>query len=192
MSKEITIIKPSDVSDVKTRVLEVQQRANELDITDELVMRRGESMLTVIKTIENEIKSRKEEITRPLMQALASARDLFKPLEIGHEDAKRTIKTKMLSWQSAEDERVATEKARLEARVEKGTMKAETAAGKLETINAAPRANVRVIRKLEIFDGSLIPREYCEPVRELVTQALMSGHEVPGARFVEEKIIVTK
>jgi len=178
---------------VKGKVLAVQEAAYKYVIKEASDLTLGENMLRTIKEIETGITTRKEEITRPLMKALASARDLFKPLETGHAEAKKVIKEKMLAWQIEEDERIAKEQAKIAARVEKGSLKAETAAGKLATIEEGKsKLNTRTLRKLDIFDEAAIPREYLVPDRDAITKALFAGTVVPGAQLKEEKVIVTK
>ncbi len=191
-TKEIALPESKELSTHRTQVLGIQKSANEYEVeTDGVEV--GEEMLRAIRDVEGGIVDRKTEITRPLMQALASARDLFKPFELGLADAKKTVKAKILAF-SIEQEEVARKKAEaIEKRAEKGTMRADTAADKLAAIeDSKVKTNTRTLRKLSIVDETLIPREYMVVDREAVTKALFAGTEVPGATLVEEKILVTK
>lgn len=182
-----------ELAEVKSQVLAVQQAAYKYVIKESSDLTLGENMLRTIKDIETGITLRKEEITRPLMKALSSARDLFKPLETGHAEAKKVIKEKMLAFQLEEDVRIREQQAKIEARVEKGTMRPDTAVGKLETITGArSKLNTRILRKLDIFDETALPREYLVPDRDAITKALFAGMVVPGAQLKEEKVLVTK
>lgn len=198
MTGEISVV---EVKEYETKVLAVQQAANEFTVSSPEDMERGADMLHVIKKIEDSIITRKEAITRPLMAALSSAREMFKPLELGHAEAKKTIKGKMLVYQVAEEERVAADKAKIEGRVERGTMRADTAIKKLNEMEEAPKsatgsvgkASVRTIVKIRISDESLIPREYLVPDMTKITEAVLRGNQtIAGVERYEEKQIVSR
>lgn len=192
MTQELILPDSKELGEHRIQTLGIQKSANSYEVeTDGLEV--GEEMLRAVRDVETSITTRKTEITRPLMQALASARDLFKPFELGLGDAKKVVKAKILAY-SIEQEEIARKSAEaVEKRVEKGTMKAETAAGKLAAIeDSKVKTNVRTLRKLSIVDEMLIPREYLIVDREAVTKALFAGTEVPGAILVEEKILITK
>ena len=74
------------------------------------------------------------------MEALNSARDLFKPIEANLAEAERIVKGKMVAYQTKVDEEAEAERLRLAKRVEKGTMKPETAVKKMEAIEEAPKS----------------------------------------------------
>jgi len=195
MSQELTIPK-----EIKTQVLFVQKQATALEIKSEADMTNASDLLNAVIKVEKMITERKEAITRPLMTALASARDLFKPFEYGYTEAKKTIKAKMLSYSIEEEERINKEKARVEARLEKGTMRQDTAIKKLEDIGDAPKSfageqsktSLRKVTKVRIVDESLIPREYLVVDMIKVQNAVLKQNlSVPGVETYEEKSIVS-
>lgn len=190
----LVAVPEKELAEYKTKILGVQQAANLYEIKDSKDLEKGEAMLTTIKEIEKAMTVRKEEITRPMMQALSSIRDLFKPRELDLAEGKKTVKAKMLAFQIEEDARIAKEEARVAARVEKGTMKAETGAGKLETIAASkPKLNTRTLVKVRVVDETAIPREYMMPNMTAITEAILRKNvEIPGVERYEEKVIVTK
>ncbi|MES2006884.1 MAG: siphovirus Gp157 family protein [Patescibacteria group bacterium] len=192
MAQELVLPDSTELSVHRTQTLGIQKAASSYEVgTDGIEV--GEEMLRAIRDVEDSITTRKTEITRPLMQALASARDLFKPFELGLADAKKTVKAKILAYSIEQDEKARIEAEKVEKRVEKGTLKAETAAGKLEKIEEGKvKTNTRTLRKLSIVDETAIPREYMVVDREAVTKALFAGVDVPGAVLVEEKILITK
>ena len=194
MSKEVAILPdPNEISERRDRVTGIQKYASAIVVNSQEMVNEGAHMLREIKDVETSLIDRKTEITRPLMQALASARDLFKPFETGLADAKKTIKEKIVAYTIEQDSLALAEADKLEKRVDKGTMKAETAAAKLEKLELnRVHSNTRTLRKLSIVDETLIPREYLTVNREMVTKALFAGTEVPGAQLVEEKKVVIK
>lgn len=155
--------------------------------------------LAKMKQVAKLIKERKELITKPLMEALNSARDLFKPIEANLAEAERVMKGKMLAYNDEVDKKAEQDRLRLAQRVEKGTMKAETAVAKMETIEDAPTSvqgkvgasAVRIIKKYRVVDETKIPREYLVPDMGKITEALKAGKAVPGAEIYEEKVIAS-
>ena len=189
-----------EIVEYKKQVSFVQQKADDLSIVTESDMSIGSDLLNDVKKVEESIKERKEAITRPMMESLASTRELFKPLETAHAEAKKTIKSKMLAFTVAESERVEKEKARVMARAEKGTIRTDTAINKLEAIGETKKSfagnssktSVRTVTKVRVIDESLLPREYLIPNITKITEALMKQKiAVPGAETYEEKSIVS-
>lgn len=177
--------------EVKTQITSFQNSVNALEIRHPNDVIVACDMLKTIKSVEDRLVERKEEITRPLMKALGSARDLFKPLEIGLAESKKTLKAKMLAFQAEEDLRIEHAQKKIGARVEKGTMKASTAVEKIEEMQSSRSSTkTRTLRKLSITDETLLPREYLVPDREAITRALFKDLHVPGATLIEEKIVV--
>ncbi len=196
--KEVAVIPPEkELKEYKSQVTFVQKAANDLVISSNEDMEKGTDLLNAVKQIKTAITERKEQITRPLMTALASARDLFKPLETGHAEAEKTIKAKMLAFSESEQTRIDTDKDRIQKRVEKGTMKVETALDKLENLGEVGKSfsgdsgkvSIRVIRKVRVVDETLLPREYLVPDLKKITQDALQGKLIPGIDIYEEKVV---
>ena len=180
-----------EIAEVKEHVLTLQQNAKDMVITNELEFTQAEQFSKLILSAEKTVTARKELITRPLMDSLASVRDLFKPLESAISDTKAIVKKKRLDWTNKEEARIALEKSRVEARVEKGTMRVDTAMKKVEAIGTAPKSGVRLLPRMRIVDESIIPREYMTPNLPVLTEAVVKQRlTIPGCEFYEEKIIV--
>ena len=188
-----------EVSVVKQQATKALGAAQELEIADDEGMVGATDLLSKMKSVAKMIKERKEQITRPLMEALESARGLFKPIETNLAEAERVVKTKMLAYNAEQDRKAEAERLKLAKRVEKGIMKPETAVAKMEAIQAAP-ANVqgktgamafRTIKKYRVTDESKLPREYLMPDTAKINEALKAGKEVPGAEAYEEKIVAS-
>jgi hypothetical protein len=158
-------------------------------------------MLSKIKQVGRMIKERKEAITKPLMEALDSARDLFRPIEKSHKDAETIIKTKMLAYQSDQEKKREIEKVKLAERVEAGTLKPETAIKRMENMQEVStnvkgkfgEVSTRTIKKLRIVDETKIPREYLIPNMPKINEAaLKQGAQIPGVEVYEEKVIAAR
>ncbi len=190
---ELALPPSTEMSGYRTQILSVQKAANELRIENEKDLTAAEVLLKQVSDGEKIITGRKEEITRPLMKALASGRDLFKPLELGFADAKKVIKSKMLGYQAEEEQRIAESTAKVEARVAKGTMRADTGANKLEALGSVPKMNTRTLVKVRVVDEFLVPREYLEVNMTKVTNAVLrEGAVIPGIEKYEERVVAVR
>lgn len=190
-----------EIDIVKREVITVQKAANDFQITSDTDLAMSADILKQITEGEKLMTSRKEEITRPLMTSLSSVRDLFKPLELGFADAKKTIKSKILAYQIEQDEKAEKERAKIAAKVEKGTMRAGTAAGKMESIvdsaksveGASGKLSVRILQKVRVVDEYAIPREYLVVDMTKITEAVLKqGITIPGVERYEEKSIASR
>lgn len=190
-----------EVDIVKKEMLTVQKIANDFQINNDDDLAQSADILKKISEGEKLLTTRKEEITRPLMQSLSSIRDLFKPIELGFADSKKMLKSKVVAYQLEQEEKAEKEKARLAARVEKGTMRADTAASKIEAIEEPKKSvagsvgkiSTRILVKVRIVDETAIPREYLVPDMAKITEAVLKqGIEIPGVEKYEEKSIAIR
>jgi len=174
----------------------LEQAARSLTITDSEGYIAAENLLKEIMRNEKKVAEVRGQHTRPAMDTLSFIRDLFKPAELSIADAKKVIKAKMLAYENAIDEKIEREKAKLAARVEKGTMRSDTAAGKMEALEEsknipAVKSSVRVVTKVRVTDLSLVPLEYLvADMTKITTAVLREGIAIPGVEKYEEKSIV--
>lgn len=184
-------IREKEVVEYRSQVGFLVDTAKALKVESKEDYEKATELLAQVREVEVALQERKEKITRPLMAGLAEARELFKPLEASHAEAKKTIKEKMLDYSIKEDERIAKEKEKVEARVEKGTMRVDTAVKKLENIGEAPKTNLVTRTKVRITDESLIPREFLVPDMVKINDAVLKNKlTIPGVETYEEKSIV--
>ena len=194
-------IDSKEVAVVRQQATKALTAANEIAINKVDDLTKATDVLSKIKSVGKMIKQRKEKITRPLMESLSSVRDLFKPIEQSHAEAERIIKGKMLVFQENEERAQAEAKQKLVERVERGTMKAETAIDKIEDMQDVPTAakgkvgsiSTRTIKKVRIVDELKLPREYLSPNMPKINEdALKKSVEIPGVEVYSEKVIAAK
>lgn len=195
------LIPQKDVSTLRSQSSLILAAANSLVVESEKDMDASADVLHQVKELEKTIIDRKEEITRPLMAGLASARELFKPFETVVADAKKIIKAKQLDFMRAEEERREKERERIAKQVDKGNMREDTAAKKLDVLGETKTSaqgtigsvQTRSITKVRIIDDAAIPREYLVPDMSKITAAVIQeGKEIPGVEKYSEKIIVSR
>jgi hypothetical protein len=178
------------ITEYKKQISFIQEQSQLITITSQEGLDKATEFLTIVMKVEKTLADRKAEIVKPLMSSLASVRDLFRPLEIDQADAKKTIKSKMLEYTIAEEEKNAKEQARVEARVQKGTMREDTAIDKLSKI-AKPDTHLTTRRKFRVTDEGLVPREYMTPNLDKIKEAVLKqGLSITGVEVYEEKSIV--
>lgn len=189
-------IDKKEIAVVETEIKTVYDLALQVAISDDESLKQAIDVLSRIKKAGKMVESREEAIKRPLLDSISSLRDLFKPMTTKFKDAETLIKNKILAYNMKVEAEAEKERARITARVEKGTMKAETAATKMATINEPQKSvtgsvgkiQTRIIRKIDIVDESLIPREYLIPDKAKITDAVLKQNiQIPGVQIIEEK-----
>jgi hypothetical protein len=195
-----------NLTPAKRQVTTVSNQAGDLLIDSQESLSTATDILSKIKTSAKEIEKRKKEITDPLNASLKSARALFKPLEDDLATAERTIKGKMLDYSNEVEAAAAKAAAKLEDRVERGTMRTDTAMRKMDDIEtigssvqgAKGSVQFRIVRNVKIVDPTKIPLKYLmnekvmDALKTAVRTDVLNGTKVEGVEIVEEKQIAAK
>lgn len=128
------VVDAKELAPVKARITKAESYATALVIESDDDQKKATAALSELNRMGDDITARKEAITKPLNAALKSVRDLFKPLETAHGNAISIIKGKLIKYHDAKTAAAAKEADRLAGRVERGTMRPETAAKKMDEI----------------------------------------------------------
>lgn len=159
---------------------------------------RATDLLSRVNKSLDQVTAEEDKVLKPLKEAVKAEQSRWKPIKTMLEEARDAVRKTMSVYQTAETKRKAEAEARLAARVEKGTMKIETAARKAAEL-ATPVTAVatdaglvkfRTVQKLVITDEAAIPRAYLVPDEAAIKTALKAGTAVPGASLVEEQVPV--
>jgi len=153
---------------LKGQVSKLVEQASEITIATAEDNAHATEIKAKLNETKKVIKARKEEITKPLNAALKSARDLFAPIESQYEEAESILATKLIGYKRKVEAETEAAAAKLAARVEKGTMKIETAErkiGELPTVQTTVqtehgRVQFRKVKKMRVVDESKVPDEY--------------------------------
>lgn len=182
---------------LKGQVSKLENQASEIKITTPEENVLATELKAKLKDISKQIKERKEAITKPLNQALKSARDLFAPLEEKFENADNIVGRKLLEYKRKIDEEARKKEEAIAKRVEQGTLKIETAERKIDEIQRIDKTiktdhgqvQFRKIKKMRIVDPNLIPDKYWVIDEVLLRKEVLAGVVVPGAEMYEEEIV---
>jgi hypothetical protein len=116
------------------------------------------------KKYEKMVKENKEAITKPLNEALKNVRALFKPVEDKISTSKTILLGKVNEYKREQDRIAREQAAKLEAKIEKGTIKRpETILknmDKIQHVDMAVSGLSETTRKVVDFDLEAIPQEY--------------------------------
>lgn len=127
---------------VTALVTKQESQANALTIATLDDMKQATELLSEVNRMADKFEAEKELLTKPLNTALKEIRSRYKPIEGALGNAISTIRYKMSEAMKKFDAEAEAKKEKLMARVEKGTMRVETAVAKMEDI---PDASATVL-----------------------------------------------
>jgi hypothetical protein len=190
-----TNIDTKELEIVKSNTNKAVAAANELVVESQDDMLHATELLSKINKAGDMIKAQKEAITKPLNASLAAARELFKPLELIQAEAKSIVSRKMIDFQTKFEAERAAQEAKIVARVEKGTLKIETAVRKVEALEKVENkveavsgsVTFKEVRVPKVIDENLLPREYLEVNMVKVRKDALAGVQIPGVVVEIEK-----
>lgn len=152
--------------------------------------------LIMIKELEDGCEAAKQVDLKPLNNKRAALHNLWKPLETELEQARKIITDKMKAYNAAVRAKEEEDRAKLQARIDSGTIKKPETIMKHQEKIVEARPNVYVgsrsvkektVMKLSVIDETKIPREYFDLNRTRLERDLRDGKVVAGAELVEDK-----
>lgn len=181
-------ISETDVKVFNDNVVQAENYGTTLQVTTDDEYKAALEEGKFIKLSLDAVTARKEEMTRPLNDSLKSIREFFKPFETRGETALSIIKSKMLKYAQDKQRKADADKQKLAERVERGTMKPETAVRKMNEIKAPEKtvatdtaSSTVVSRKAyRVVDKTKIPLEFMEPNMVAIKTQFKAGIPVPG------------
>lgn len=190
-------IETRDLAPLKAQVTKLEARANEVQITTKEEYEGAADLIARLKETGSKLKTTKESITKPLNEALKNARSLFAPIEEQFIKAESIIKTKLLDYKKKIDEEARQKEVSIAARVEKGTLRLETAEKKIDAIERVDNTTrgkvgevqIRTIKKVRIVDASALPREYLIPDEVAIRRDALGGKQIPGVEIYSEDVV---
>ena len=186
-----------ELAPIKARTNKMQAVVNSLIIKNEKDLAEVAKIRAGIKEVKKQIKDKKEEITTPLNTALKNVRALFAPLEASCEEATEVLDQKYIAYNRQIEEARRTEEAKLAARVEKGTLKMETAVKKIEAIAEAPKhiatdkgsMTITKRKNFKVVDINKLPIQYHLANESEIRRAMYAGTQLPGVEYWEDEIV---
>lgn len=184
-----------------TQELTLITRATTLVVDSQESMIQAATVLGKVKELIKKTKAEEENLSEQLAELeLTKQYDTTRELRLKAEKASKFISEQVNKYQTLEAKRASEEAAKLAARVERGTMKLDTAVRKMNEIDqpitkletADTKVTFRTIPKLDITNPSLIPREYLTINEAAVFAALKEGKTIPGAQIIQVQSITNR
>ena len=169
---------PAEIAQVKANATVVIENAQSIIIDDSTSFQKAGDILRTLSSGRKTLKSEKEKFTKPARDIIAQAKDLFGDLEKELQNQEGHLKVRMATYERKVDDDRRAAAAKLEARVEKGTMRLDTAvkkAAELETVDTASAGVTKSVKKrVDIKMAELEPSYIIELVtsRENLRYAL--------------------
>ncbi|MBI5732643.1 hypothetical protein HY967_01645, partial [Candidatus Jorgensenbacteria bacterium] len=91
-------IETKELVAVKAQISRFENLANATIIESQEDYGKAVDIVSKLKELGSEVKSKKESVTKPLNEALRSARSLFAPIEEHLEKAESIVKVKILAY----------------------------------------------------------------------------------------------
>lgn len=189
-----------DTKAPRKTTLKVMEEVKAIKITSSALLIDASNLFLKIKKAQKLMAAEKEKMMRPLLTAVNVERGRWKDPENELIQAETLIEAKIKEYNRVTREEAERKQAQIDARVEKGTMREDTAMVKKLEIQQPQKAvftnlgsmTEKNVKKVEIFDESLVPREYCDVNEVRVRKAALSGIEIPGVRVVDDTVIAGK
>ncbi len=183
-NKELTVI--------EKEVSPLIQTAENLEIINADTMKASAELLSQCNNYLDNVTKDREKITKPLNVSLKEIRAKYKPLETILETAIDILREKQSHYQTRLVNENREKQAKLAARLEKGTLKMETAVKKIEELQKPDElvqtesgdVAFREIETLHIIDTTNIPHEYFDLNQKRVLEALKTGAVIPGVEIL--------
>ena len=184
-----------------TQELSLITKATTLVVNSQESMIQAATVLGKVKDLIKKTKEEEENLSEQLAELeLTKQYNSKREFRLKAEKASKFISEQVNKYQTLEAKRASEEAARIAARVERGTMKLDTAVRKMGEIEqpltkletADTKVTFKTIPKLDIIDTDLIPREYMIVNEVAVFAALKTGKTIPGAQIIQVQSITNR
>ena len=160
-------------------------------VKDTASMEKATEYMSKANKFLDALKKDREAITKPINDSLKAIRAKYKPTEDKLTAIIENIRSQMTIYQTEQLRLKAEAERKITDRVEKGTLKMETAIKKIENIEVPANktttdlgsVSFRATPRLKITDEKLIPREYLTINEGAIMNALKANITVPGAEI---------
>lgn len=167
-----------------------------LTIKNSAEMTKAVEALSQCNKYLDKLTEEKEKLTKPINSALKEIRSRYKPAEEKLNIAIATIRSKMSAYQTEATRVQKEQEQKIADKVFKGTLKVTTAMNKLSSIVQAETqvstdsgsVKFRTVKKFEITDPNLIPKEYLMPDESKIKEAMKTDIKIPGITYFEEQV----
>lgn len=187
---------------VQEKVKGMQQMLASTPITNDDELKVASDRISNVKKLLAYIKGEKDKLVKPAKAIIAEAGEKYDPFIKECQNAEVVLKERAKKYLDAKDAAASKEEARIAARVEKGTLRTDTAIEKMENIERpqtttrTPDSGIkRSIRKVAVIEQpDLVPDEFwvideVRVRREALEREKSGLPQIPGVIIKEESTI---
>ncbi|MFA5168765.1 MAG: hypothetical protein WC530_09580 [Candidatus Omnitrophota bacterium] len=188
---------------IKSQATKMQNMLDEFQVTDDQSLALVADKIKNVKTLAKAVDEQKKKFTDPANAILKEAREKFDPIIKQCKNAEIVLKQRAGAYMQKKDDERRAEEARIAARVEKGTMKEETAMRKMEampevqtTVRTDQGAGLRMSkRRVAVIESpDQVPDEYwvideVRVRRDALERDKNGEPQIPGVMIREEASI---
>ena len=189
-----------DLVVVKEKVKGMQAMIDSTFVTTDAELDGVADKIKSVKLLGKAIKQMKEKFTEPAKAIIAQAKDMYDAPLKQCLNAEEVLKGRANRYMSEKEAERRAAEAKIAARVEKGTMRTDTAMKKIEalpetqqTVRTDTGAGLRQSKRrvAKISDPNLIPDEYwvideVRVRRDAIERDKQSLPQIPGMEIIEE------
>lgn len=189
-----------ELVEVKRQMKGMQAMLDATQVTNDVELGEVADKIKRVKTLAKIVKEKKEKFTEPAKAIITEARETYDPMIKECQNAEEVLKGRAKKYM-LEQERIRIQKEeKIAARVEKGTMKPETAMNKIEampevqkTVRTDTGSALRMAKRrvAKITNPEMIPDEYwvideVRVRREALVRDKSNLEQIPGVAIIEE------
>lgn len=193
---------PMPKENIQEQALAVATGVNEVVITTPAEMESATELLSQLNSHADHIKNKKDEVMRPLLDAVAAERKRWKPAEDLLKQGVDHIRKQMSVFQTAEHKKAEAEKAKIAGRVGegKGHIKMTTAAKKMSEVDtpdkkvaaASGSVSFKTDYEVTVVDVRLIPEKFLEVKIPAIRMAHKKGEVIDGVKIEEIQVPINR
>lgn len=188
------------VAAIKGQTTRMQAQVDALEITDDASMAIASDLRSKIKQYERAMAKEKKDWLDPINLLRNKVFAVFKPFESQVNTALKAVDSKIIDYQNHKEAEAQKEAERLQKRVERGTLKPETALRKMGEVDT-PDTMVETDNGKTVFqerrdievDIDKLPKEYMIPDYVKIRRAaLQENRTIEGVTIVTKKVIASR
>lgn len=187
-----------DIEVMKKQAGTAVEVATRLEVKDDATYEEATGVLGKIKTAIKLVKEKRDEVLEPAKAVVKAETARWAPVIAEAEEAERIVKSKMLAFVNERQRLQQIEEAKIQAKVEAGRLKPETAVARMAQVAEAPKqvttdtgakSQVRKHKVVNVVDANLVPDMYWTLDNVAIRRDALAGLVIPGVEVREENII---
>ena len=176
-----------------------EQTEKAMTVVENLVVDSNESLIEAgnilkrVKQVGKMIKERKEEITKPMNEAIKSVRALFAPVEEKQAQAQKLVEDKMNTYNNAQMALAQKAHEENQAKLNDPNRTANSEVKftpEPEVVKKTDDFHTRTTKTFKVIDKTKLPWEYLLADEVAIRKAMHAGIELAGVEYSTETKVI--